>query len=62
METLVKQLRAVQTAVPWKIGGLLGDAASRIEDLEDHVLRLEDRIATQEGDIRALRGQPHRDG
>lgn len=66
MTTLVKLLRHVAENVHGfehvKIGGLLGDAASRIEDLEDHVYRLEDRLATAQNDIRALMGRPHRDG
>jgi outer membrane murein-binding lipoprotein Lpp len=67
VETLVKQLRAAKkaagyTAVPVKLAGLLDDAASRIEDLEDHVDRLEDRLATAYNDIKGLRGRPHRDG
>lgn len=67
METLVIQLRAAKkaagyTAIPVKLAGLLGDAASRIEDLEDHVARLQDQLATADNDLRGLKGRPHRDG
>ena len=54
METLVKKLRMAQADCrpglappPYKLAGLLGDAASRIEDLEDHVTRLEHQLADQ---------------
>lgn len=51
METLQKRLLVARAEAPKKIGGLMGDAAARIEDLEDHVARLEDRIATTEREL-----------
>lgn len=46
---LVNQLRTARVAVG-VVAELLGDAAARIEDLEDERDRLEDRIATLEND------------
>ena len=47
--TLVKQLLTARAAVG-VVADLLGDAAARIEDLEDERDRLEDWIATLEND------------